>query len=171
MKDQVEIINIKWEGPLTPEEAYEKNDTSDYGVYQYYGDHPVYGLDVLLEIGTTSAIGKTPEQTFGKRLKVHDFQHWNQNIQIYLGRICIDKKATEPSDKEWSILIDRAGKLLVYACWPASNSTGITNPLGAGRHEKLLILNWGKYRSLLPEVSGYRFTKDSLDGSFRPIGQ
>ena len=40
MKDQVEIINIKWEGPLTPEEAYEKNDTSDYGVYQYYGDHP-----------------------------------------------------------------------------------------------------------------------------------
>ena len=168
---EIEIVNIKWEGPLTFKEAYKKNGPSDYGVYQYYGDHPVYGLDVLLYIGTTSANRMTPEQTFGKRLKVHDFEHWNQNIQIYLGRICIEEGSARPSDEEWSSMIDRAGKLLVYACWPANNSTWITNPPGAGRHEKLLILNWGKYRSLLPEVSGYRFTKDSLDGSFRPIGQ
>ncbi len=55
---EIEIINIMWEGPLKPEKANDKNGETDYGVYQYYGDHPVYGLNVLLYIGTTSAIGR-----------------------------------------------------------------------------------------------------------------
>ena len=174
MKNQVEIINIMWEGPFRREDAYEKNDeSSDYGVYQYYGDHPVYGLEVLLEIGTTSAIGKTPEQTFGERLEGRGFKHWNQDIQIYLGRICIDKKATRPSDEEWGDMIDQAGKLLVYACWPAANSKWITKPPDADRHEKLLILNWGKHRSLLPAISGYQqcHIEEYLDKFFQIMGQ
>ena len=35
MEDQIKIINIMWEGPFRPEDAYEKNEeSSDYGVYQ-----------------------------------------------------------------------------------------------------------------------------------------
>ena len=170
---EIEIINIVWKGPLTPEEAYKKNRSWDYGVYQAYGDHPVYGLDVLLEIGTTSAMGTTPEQRFGKRLKSRGFEHWNQNIQIYLGRICIDKKATRPSDEKWGDMIDLAGNLLVYACWPAANSEGITKPPDADRHEKLLILNWGNHRSLLPAISGYQqcHIEESPDTFCQIMGQ
>ncbi len=112
---EIEIINIKWEGPLTIKEAYEKNGSSDYVVYQYYGDHPVYGLDVLLEIGIAS------KETFGKSLKKYGFKDWNQNIQIYLGRICIKEGSAPPSDDEWGNMIDRAGKLLTHACYPAFN--------------------------------------------------
>lgn len=170
---EIEIINIKWESPLTPKKAYEKNGKTDYGVYQAYGDHPVYGLDVLLEIGTTSAIGKTPEQTFGERLKGRGFEHWNQNIQISLGRLCTKKGAKPLTHKEWGEMIDRAGKLLVYACWPAANSKWITKPPAADRHEKLLILNWGKHRSLLPAISGYQqcHIEEYLDEFFQIMGQ
>ena len=38
---EIEIINIKWEDPLTLKKAYDKNKKSDKGVYQVYGDHPV----------------------------------------------------------------------------------------------------------------------------------
>ena len=163
MKAEIEIINIMWEGPLTLEEAYGKNEENDKGVYQVYGDHPVYGLDVLLYIG------KAQTQTFGRRLPGHGFDGWNQNIQIYLGRICIDKKATRPSDEAWRDMIDRDEKLLIHACWPAYNSQDIQSPPEGC--SDLLILNWGKFRSLPEAISGYRTSKESLDdGSYRFMG-
>ena len=55
-------------------------------------------------------------------------------------------------------MIVRAEKLLIYACAPAENASDIANPPEVVKHKELLILNWGKYGSLLPEVSGYRFT-------------
>ena len=48
MKAQVEIINIEWKGPWTLDDVKKKAGNSDCGVYQYYGDHHVYGSDVLL---------------------------------------------------------------------------------------------------------------------------
>lgn len=171
MEAQIEIINIEWEGPLTLKEAYKKNGPSDYGVYQYYGDHPVYGLDVLLEIGADR------KKTFRERLKEYEFKKWNQDIQIYLGRICIEKESARPSDEEWGNMIERAGKLLTHACYPAFNGFAPSDPKmnkkpqNADRYKKLLILNWGKYRSLPAAVSGYRVVEESLDGSFRPMGQ
>ncbi len=48
LKD-INAINIKWEGPKNLEEAQKKeNSKKDYGVYQIYGFHPVYGSNVLL---------------------------------------------------------------------------------------------------------------------------
>ena len=161
MKDQIEIINtkiidIEWEGPLKAKEvADEKNRSIDYGVYQYYGDHPVYGLDVLLYIGQASA------KTFGKEIRPDKFENWYQkNIQIYLGRICLEKEPVRSSDgawdKAWGDMIDRAMKLLIHASFPALNCKWIQTPLDADTYKELLILNRGKYRSLLPVVSGYR---------------
>ena len=167
MQAQIEIINIKWEGPLTLQEAYEKDGESDYGIYQCYGDHPVYGLDVLFYIG------KAQDQTFGARLSNHDhnFRNWDQKIEIYLGRIYTEKK-TQLSDTEWGSLIDRAEKLLIPACWPALNCQGIKGTSNVDEVKDLLILNWGKFRSLLPAVSGRQVGIGSLDNnSFQSMGQ
>lgn len=162
---EIEIINIEWEGPLTFEEAYEKNGKTDYGVYQAYGDHPVYGLDVLFYIG------KAQDQTFGVRLKTRDknFGEWDQRIQIYIGRIYTEKKA-QPSDEEWDSLIDQVERVLITACWPALNSESqyITRP---SKYRDLLILNWGRFRSLPATVSGRQAGIGSLDDDFGPIGE
>ena len=62
--DQIEIINIMWEGPLSARGPHMRRmiSRSDYGVYQYYGDHPVYGLNVLLEIGADQEKRLSPEK-------------------------------------------------------------------------------------------------------------
>jgi len=57
------IIHINWDGPYTLEDLPDLRDENiDYGVYQIYGGHPVYGSSVLLYIG------KAESQTFGTRI-------------------------------------------------------------------------------------------------------
>ena len=47
-------VRIEWEGPFSIEEVLELNDgNKDYGLYQIYGHHIVYGKDSLLYIGQT----------------------------------------------------------------------------------------------------------------------
>ena len=57
------VIHVQWDGPFTLEQILELNDDFDYGVYQVYGSHPIYGSDVLLYIG------KASQQTFSVRIK------------------------------------------------------------------------------------------------------
>ena len=142
MKEQVEIINIVWKlvwkGPLS-RDAVSKCTSS--GVYQYYGDHHVYGSDVLLYIGQTTNLAH--------RIQDHDFDELcNRNIKIYFGRVRED-------------MLDSVEKLLICASAPAHNSHHVIEPLDEAQNKSLLnllILNWRDYRSLLPEISGYRFT-------------
>ena len=163
---EIEIINIEWEGPLTLEKAYKKNDkSSDYGVYQcYYGDQPVYGLDILLYIGMAS------NRPFGQTLKSHKFEKWNQNLQIYLGRLYTKNGSKPLTHKEWGEMMKRVEMLLAHACSLAFNFEWIkTYPdADADKDKKLLILNWGEHRSLLPVVSGHRFIEGSLGDSYEP---
>ena len=37
------IVHIEWNGPFSIEEAKSKNGKDDKGIYQIYGNHPVYG--------------------------------------------------------------------------------------------------------------------------------
>ena len=167
---EIEIINIVWEGPLTPKEAYRKKGPSDYGVYQcYYGDHPVYGPDVLLYIGTAPA-SPSGRKPFGQTLKSYKFEKWNQNIQIYLGRLYTKKGSTPLTNREWGEMMERVEMLLAHACSPAFNFEWIKVYPGAtaDKDKKLLILNWEKYRSLPAAVSGYRFIEGSLGDSYQP---
>ena len=53
------IIHVQWDGPFTLDQLSEMNNEYDYGVYQVYGSHPIYGSDVLLYIG------KAGKLTFG----------------------------------------------------------------------------------------------------------
>lgn len=164
MEAEIEI-NIKWEGPLTLKQACEKNGRIDYGVYQcYYDDPPVYGPDVLLYIGLAS------NRRFGQMLESHKFEKWNQNIQIYLGRLYQKEEARPLTNYEWGEMMERVEMLLAHACSPAFNFEWIkTYPVAnTDKDKKLLILNWGDYRSLPAAVSGYRFIEGSLSDSYQP---
>ncbi|MDR1850429.1 MAG: hypothetical protein LBQ75_10355 [Zoogloeaceae bacterium] len=149
------IIHVVWEG-FPYEKALELNDSNDYGVYQIYGAHPVYGSNVLLYIG------KAGEQTFGKRLGQHEWTVYNAdagNVTVYVGRL--GGYDGTPQNEEWSRQIALVERLLIYAHQPACNASGL-NVLKPKQEDDdavndAHILNWGQRRDLLPEVSGARW--------------
>lgn len=152
----VKHIHIDWTGPYLLSSIKDLMDEKkDYGIYQIYGKHPVYGSDVLLYIG------KADFQTLGKRISQENW--WNINdsntLMIYAGRLSGDHT---PEESVWSREIDLAEKLLIYVHKPAYNSKNLLNIPDLDLQD-LHILNWGSYRALLPEVSGARWTS-KLDG-------
>lgn len=145
------IIHIQWNGPYNLTQLSNlMNDETDYGIYQIYGTHPVYGSDVLLYIG------KADRQTLGKRISQEDWQNNNDsnNIKIYVGRL---HGTSNPNEELWSTEIDLAERLLIYVHSPAYNSKSIST-LTDSEFQDIHILNWGQHRSLLPEISGLRWT-------------
>lgn len=145
-------IHVQWDGPYSYKDAVQLKGNADYGVYQIYGSHPIYGSDVLLYIG------KAEIQTFGKRLSQEIWDYHNQDsgrIAVYVGRIA-DYKAP-PGEEEWNQAITVVERLLIYSHWPAGNSSGLNAAFGDELHN-LHVLNWGAYRDLLPEVSGARYS-------------
>ncbi len=65
--------------------------------------------------------------------------------------------AGTPSSEEWSHQITIAERMLIFAHWPAGNSSGVNVFLGEEYHDTH-VFNWGSYRNLLPEVSGSRYS-------------
>ncbi|MGN4718480.1 hypothetical protein ACTFQ7_22070 [Bacillus cereus group sp. MYBK226-2] len=145
------LFQILWDGPYNITDLIKlKNEEIDYGIYQIYGNHPVYGNDVLLYIG------KADLQTIGQRISQENWPDTNDsnNTKIYVGRFHGSKN---PTETEWSVEIDLAERLLIYVHKPAYNSKGISS-LTELEFQDIHILNWGNYRSLLPEISGLRWT-------------
>jgi hypothetical protein len=146
----VKLIQIDWQGPFKLEELHLLNDISqDYGIYQIYSKHIVYGKDVLLYIG------KADFQTIGKRISQENWWDTNDSnhLMIYAGRFAGE---STPDEEQWSYEIDLAEKLLIYVHKPAYNSKSLSSiPIEI---QDIHILNWGDYRDLLPEVSGLRWT-------------
>jgi len=163
-------IRIEWDGPFSlkdigydeENETYRKgvvlNDIDcDFGIYQVYGCHPVYGNDVLLYIG------KAEKQTFAKRLSQEGWENNSdsKNIKFYVGRL-FDKKQVA-TEEEWDKMINIAERMLIYAHEPARNSSNILN---ISKNKKVLkefedirIFNYDKHRSLMPEISGELWVK------------
>jgi hypothetical protein len=84
MKIQPLLIHVQWEGPKTWKQKNKLDGPKDYGVYQFYGCHPVYGVDTLLYIG------KASKQTFAMRLKQETdwMSHQDfEGLKIYIGRL------------------------------------------------------------------------------------
>ncbi|MFC5604751.1 hypothetical protein [Sporosarcina koreensis] len=147
----MKLIHLEWTGPYTLENLTDLMDEeTDYGIYQVYGKHPIYGSNVLLYIG------KADLQTIGKRISQENW--WNTNDSgrhlIYAGRLMGEQT---PEEIDWSIEIDLAEKLLIYGHKPAYNSKNLSNILHVNLQD-IHILNWGSYRDLFPEVSGLRWT-------------
>jgi len=127
-----------------------KDKKVNFGVYQIYGSHSIYGADKLLYIG------KTVKQTFGIRIAQ---EGWERNsdeksIKIYVGHLA---GTITPSNEQWSKEIDLAERLLIYSHSPARNSQSIPK-IPDKDLLNIHVLNWGNYRDLLPEVSGARWT-------------
>lgn len=145
------LIQILWEGPYKIDELYKLTNTeTDYGLYQVYGYHPIYGSNVLLYIG------KADKQTFGKRISQEMWDQVNDsnNDHVYIGRLY---GAITPSEEKWSNEISLAERLLIYAHKPGFNSSSISS-YPDPELRNVHVLNWGDHRDLYPEVSGYRFT-------------
>lgn len=153
---KTKIIQIHWEGPYKISDLPKlKNGVTDYGIYQIYGNHPVYGKDVLLYIG------KAYVQTFGERIPQENWLDTNDsnNIKIYVGRF---HGPQTPTETEWFYENDLAEKLLIHVHKPAYNSKSISS-IRHSDYENIHILNWGHYRSLHPELSGLRWSKKLYD--------
>lgn len=149
----MDFIHLYWDGPysltsITETKELGNDEKLDYGVYQIYGGHPIYGHDVLLYIG------KASEQTFSKRISQEKHWWFNQdsmNVKIYLGRLC----GETPSNEIWSSQIIKAEKLLIFSHRPAHNSSNI-NSIRSEELQNTHVINYGNHRSLLPEVSSVR---------------
>jgi len=144
-------IHIFWEGPYGIDDlpglrTYER----DYGIYQVYGHHPLYGHSVLLYIGLAN------DQTFGVRLNQEGWLYGTDpyNVQFYVGRLAGRRAVTY---EEWGERIKQAEKLLIYAHLPAFNTSN-TKSIPEAYVLRNRVFNWGAYRSLFPEVSGDRYT-------------
>jgi len=155
-------IHIDWKNGIKLTDSYKLNSGDDYGVYQIYGTHPVYGKNTLLYIG------KAASQTFGMRLKQHDKWLYNQDseqITVYTGRI--GSNTPNKDWERWEDIIDIAEKLLIYVHQPAGNSSNIKSvgEIPIDTH----VLNWGDHGLLLPEVSAFRYFAD--DETYFPTYQ
>jgi hypothetical protein len=141
-RDEI-VIHIEWDGPFRFSEVKSLVGPTDYGVYQIYGGHPVYGSAALLYIGLAEA------QHFGVR--IHKETQWLDNrdagrVEVYIGRLSGSKT---PPDAVWGAHIKLAERLLIYAHSPPMNTQK-----SLARLEPELrfvrVLNWARHRDLLP---------------------
>ena len=88
-----------------------------------------------------------------------DHHEDSENLQIYVARLCGPQDC---SDEEWSARIDGAEKLMIFSHSPSYNSQSIQS-IPDKEVRDMHILNWGKSRTLLPEVSGACWTDRFVD--------
>ncbi len=144
-------IHLEWEGPLSMEDARSRCGNSDWGVYQIYGLHHTYGLDSLLYIG------KAEKQHFGIRLSQESWWDYGadpKRMSVYLGRLAGE---VAPNDDAWCRYIDLAERLLIFVHRPAWNAQANIRKFEVDL-QQVHVFNWGAHRSLLPEVSGARWS-------------
>ena len=139
--DKERLIRIKWDGPYDLEQAKCLSGKEDYGMYQIYGRHVIFGKDSLLYIG------KAVDQSFSKRLKDHEY--WLRDVsglEIYVGRI-YDEDYED--DNDWGSLVPQCESLLIYWHSPPYNSQHINTHTA----NNIKIHNHGELASLLHEIS------------------
>lgn len=144
------VVYLDWEGPFSLDDMKKFNTKNDYGLYQVYGSHSVYGANVLLYIG------KTGTQTFGNTIHNEGWKYYDNSsgLRVYLGRFLSHGGF---SNVEKAKQIHRCFKLLIYAHSPAYNAEFINTFHNDKGLKKLTIINCKNYRDLLPEVSGTKW--------------
>jgi hypothetical protein len=141
------LIDLKWEGPFSVDEIQKFNSSEDFGIYQIYGIHNINGPDSLLYIGQAN------DQTFATRILQHsDWIGWDfQEYSIYLGRFgSSDTKDRNP--ERWRNYINFSESLLINFCCPAWNTQHINN-IRDDIDNKTILFNWGKRHKLPFEIS------------------
>lgn len=157
---EIKVFHLLWEKFNWQELDLEKlKEKKHKGVYQIYGTHHVYGKDSLLYIG------QTKEQTFGQRLNPD--QHWDFNVNhfteisdIYIGML-LDRD--DADRKKYNFIIDDIEYLLINSHCPAFNSTNLKGLKEHKPKNEFIIINWGNYGQMLPEISTLKFSSKYWD--------
>jgi len=141
----MKTIEIHWEGPFSIETIKGLKSDIDYGVYQIYGTHNIFGPNSLLYIGQAN------DQTFGKRLSQHiDWLEWEfSEVEIFIGKLGGTKTK---KDEEWANEIDEAERLLIYYSSPPYNTKNLNS---YGDINDTIVLNFGRKNMLPLEVSTF----------------
>lgn len=155
--DNVNLIEIMWEGPYSIEELQGdkgKDIHTSYGLYQIYGHHPVYGSDALLYLGMSQ------KYTFSSRFRDEGHGAWTKmdadTVKIYIGHLgCLVQPISTPEDNDWEFMIKTAESLLIYSLGPAYNSQEIKEISKEIRTGKYIVLNHGKRKALPGTVSSF----------------
>ena len=161
-------VNLVWSGPHSYDDVRAMKGNTDYGLYQIYGTHPVYGANALLYIG------RARDQTFGIRFTDHPKLgapaelRWEDNglqYRIHTGRVHLKESEPRPTKARLRTRLAMAEHLLISAHSPAWNAQHVGAPPKQPRYHDFHILNWGQHGVLLPEVSGSRITNDAVYSS------
>ena len=143
---QERLVRIDWEGPLTMGEVLTRTGPNDYGIYQVYGHHVVFGSNALVYIG------RAREQTFGVRL-ANRFSLL-PDASFRLGRI--SEQFYKDAD-DWHDLVADVEALTIWWHSPPYNSKNIKTYRGAN----LRIQTWMARGDLLPEYT-YEWASDPV---------
>lgn len=153
-------IKIEWDGPFTLNEVIgklvdgggkENNwDGKDYGIYQIYGKHILYGENTLLYVGIAT------KQTFSQRFNQHETwllkDQSEEHIKIYVGRIYDPKKHREENNWEsWEKDIEVAEKIIIYKYSPNYNSRELSDAPVLSPHKNISLVHLGKKGRLKAE--------------------
>ncbi len=158
---KITVIHILWEGPFSIRTALDRRLENDYGLYQIYGTHPIFGQDALLYIGQANG------RTFFGRLPWYE-GHWEQrepdHYEVYLGRL----GGWQPiDDSRWGTLIDNAEAIAVFNASPPYNRSRI-----GAMHvtEPTIVLNYERRHRLPKCLSNLDALQDIRDGVFKLYG-
>ena len=137
-------VTIEWEGSFCLDYVIDElNGRDDYGLYQIYGHHIVYGSNSLLYIGKAEGL------TFSQRFSQH--RKWlsdEEGVSIRIGRVAIDDYAYDPpACSDWREVLRDAEALTIYWHSPAYNSSNIETYNG----QQLKVANRGDRGALCAE--------------------
>lgn len=135
--EQLHCVTVDWKGSFTIDEVLQMTKVDDYGLYQIYGNHTVYGPGSLLYIGET-------DKTFAQRFADHKSE-WLQDdggVFIHVGRIVSDYDEYDRKQ-----LIKDTEALTINKHPPARNSNNIDRYNG----RLLKVVNTGEYGKLQRE--------------------
>ncbi len=148
INEQARIVRVNWDGPFSVEEVLKMhNEETDYGVYQIYGRHVVFGAGSLLYVGMAE------EQTFATRFGQHQQQWLKQelDVTVHVGRLNEEDYHTDSAWKDWRTKVHDVEALTIYWHSPPYNSKNI----GGYYRDPLHVQNWGRRGALLPEYTSH----------------
>ncbi|MGR2934482.1 hypothetical protein ABMY10_22450 [Vibrio vulnificus] len=152
-------VDVFWEGPFDvtydrEERQYSlagnvpKDVLEAHGFYQIYGDHPVYGKDVLLYIGETKP-SKVGRRGFGQRMQEHfSGRFWyHSGLKVRFGRGYIDD--VEVVERQQILAVE---SLLISSNMPALNREHLDQSNQFSKN--YIVRNWDFKGSIVAECTG-----------------
>ena len=127
--------------------------TQEYGpyVFQVYGDHPLYGRDVLLYIGLKEY------SSSGTRIVIDD-DFTKIDVEIFTRyHTGIIKKPDKTKNDDWLLLLCKLTKILIVSHYPAFNFSANSYKEQMKKEEHILIQNYESRGSLMPIISNKRW--------------